>query len=79
MTKKKPPLGLMPKYMHEALRIEAITRALSRYNHDFIKLKDLSVKDRDTMISWCDELTDLISQADTKMEEINFGDLLKKD
>lgn len=54
----KPPLGVMPKWLHTEKRIQDLTRALNDYAIHGIK------DNKALMLEWAKELTDLLKEGD---------------
>lgn len=53
MNEKKPPLGLVPKYIHEEKRLHAIREAIIRYVQEGYVIP----------LEWVEEYNELISRG----------------
>lgn len=54
----KPPLGVMPRWLHNEKRIQDLTRALNDYAIHSIK------DNKALMLEWTKELTELLEEGD---------------
>ena len=53
---KKPPLGLLPKYIHDDRRLDEVSKAIKRYANELFPLKT----------EWIEEYNELINRRNGK-------------